>query len=109
MTIDKLTEILKELGFDKKGELIAPNYRVIYQYVAIRVVVTRDSGEIFFSKNREWTFSLKRIKSKDLFHMLNCYFDEEMIFYPKIVENSTEDYISYRTRIIREEKLKELI
>ena len=110
MTIDQLTEILEYLGFVKTGKLIAPNFRVVFNYAGLRIVVTRNDGEIFHTNNREWTFSLKRIKAKDLFKMLDDYFDEdeESIYSPKITVNKDENYESFRTRIIREEKLKEL-
>ena len=110
MTIEKLTEILNYLGFVKQGKLIAPNFRVVFNYAGLRIVVTRDSGEIFHLQHRDWTFTLKGIKSKDLFKMLDDYFDEdkESIYSPKITMNKEESYESFRTRIIREEKLKEL-
>ena len=62
------------------------------------------------STHRDWTFTLKGIKSKDLFKMLDDYFDEdkESIYSPKITMNKEESYESFRTRTIREEKLKEL-
>jgi hypothetical protein len=110
MTIEQLTEILNHLGFEKQGKLIAPNFRVVYNYAGLRVVVTRNDGEIFHTNHREWTFSLKRIKSEDLFKMLDNYFDEdeESIYSPKITINKEETYESFRLRTIREEKLKEL-
>jgi len=110
MTIEQLTEILDYLGFVKTGKLTAPNFRVVFNYAGLRIVVTRNDGEIFHTNHREWTFSLKRIKSEDLFRMLNDYFDEdeESIYSPKITMNREESYESFRTRIIREEKLKEL-
>ena len=111
MTIDQLTEILEYLGFVKTGKLTAPNFRVVYNYAGLRIVVTRNDGEIFHSIHRDWTFSLKRIKSEDLFRMLDDYFDDdkESIYSPKITINNDESYESFRTRTIREEKLKELI
>jgi len=110
MTIEKLTEILEYLGFDKQGKLAAPNFRVVFNYAGLRIVVTRNDGEIFHTNHRDWTFSLKRIKSEDLFKMLDNYFDEdeESIYSPKITMNKEERYESFRTRTIREEKLKEL-
>jgi hypothetical protein len=99
------------LGFNKQGKLLAPNFRVVFIYAGLRIVVTRDSGEIFHTKYRDWTFSLKRIKSEDLFKMLDNYFDEdeEAIYSPKITINKEERYESFRARTIREEKLKELL
>jgi hypothetical protein len=110
MTIEQLTEILNHLGFVNQGKLIAPNFRVVFNYAGLRIVVTRNDGEIFHTNNREWTFSLKRIKTEDLFKMLDYYFDEdeESIYSPKITVNKDESYESFRTRTIREEKLKEL-
>jgi len=111
MTIEKLTEILEYLGFEKQGKLIAPNFRVVFNYAGLRIVVTRDSGEIFHTNYRDWTFTLKRLEPKDLFRMLDDYFDDdkESIYSPKITINNDESYESFRTRTIREEKLKELI
>jgi hypothetical protein len=110
MTIEQLSEILEYLGFVKTGKLIAPNFRVVYNYAGLRVVVTRNDGEIFHTNNRDWTFSLKRIKAKDLFKMLDDYFDDDWdaIYSPKLTINKEESYESFRTRTIREEKLKEL-
>jgi len=111
MTIEQLSEILDYLGFVKKGKLAAPNFRVVFNYASLRIVVTRDRGEVFQFQNRDWTFTLKGIKSEDLFNMLDDYFDdnEESIYSPKITINKEESYESFRTRTIREEKLKELI
>jgi hypothetical protein len=83
---------------------------VVFNYAGLRVVVTRNEGEIFHTNNREWTFSLKRIKTEDLFKMLDYYFDEdeESIYSPYITVKKDESYESFRTRTIREEKLKEL-
>jgi len=103
MTIDQLTEILVYLGFVKTGKLIAPNFRCwryyLYSDAGLRIVVTRNNGEIFHTNNREWTFSLKRIKSEDLFKMLDYYFDEdkESIYSPKLTINKDESYESFRT------------
>jgi hypothetical protein len=110
MTIEQLSEILEYLGFVKTGKLTAPNFRVVFNYAGLRIVVTRNNGEIFHVQHREWTFSLKRIKPEDLFKMLDEYFDEdeEAIYSPNITINKEESYESFRTRIIREEKLKEL-
>ena len=110
MTIEKLTEILEYLGFVKTGKLTAPNFRVIFHYAGLRIVVTRNDGVIFHTNHRDWTFSLKRIKAEDLFKMLDNYFDEneEAIYSPKITMNKEESYESFRTRTIREEKLREL-
>ena len=110
MTIEQLSEILEYLGFVKTGKLIAPNFRVVFNYAGLRIVVTRNDGEIFHLKHRDWTFSLKRIKAEDLFKMLDNYFDEneEAIYSPKITMHKDESYESFRTRAIREEKLKEL-
>jgi len=110
MTIEQLSEILEYLGFVKTGKLTAPNFRVVFNYAGLRVVVTRNDGEIFHSIHRDWTFSLKRIKAKDLFKMLDDYFDDDWdaIYSPKLTINKEESYESFRTRTIREEKLKEL-
>ena len=111
MTIEKLTEILEYLDFVKTGKLTAPNFRVVFNYAGLRIVVTRDSGEIFHTNYRDWTFTLKRLEPKDLFRMLNDYFDEDKdgIYSPKFTINKDETYESFRARTIREEKLKELI
>ena len=110
MTIEQLSEILNHLGFDKQGKLTAPNFRVVFNYAGLRVVVTRDIGEIIHLNHQDWTFRLKSIKTEDLFKMLNDYFDEdeEAIYSPKITINKEESYESFRTRTIREEKLREL-
>ena len=110
MTIEQLSEILDYLGFVKTGKLTAPNFRVVFNYAGLRIVVTRDSGEIIHLNHQDWTFRLKSIKSEDLFRMLDDYFDEdeESIYSPKITINKDESYESFRTRTIREEKLKEL-
>ena len=108
MTIEQLTEILNHLEFGKEGKLSAPNFRVVFSYPGLRVVVTRDIGEIIHLNHQDWTFRLKSIKTEDLFKMLDNYFADDGIYFPKVLKNKDENYESFRTRTIREEKLKEL-
>jgi len=108
MTIEQLTEIFDHLEFGKEGKLTAPNFRVVFNYAGLRVVVTRDIGEIIHLNHQDWTFRLKSIKTEDLFRMLDDYFHDDGIYFPKLLKNREESYESFRTKTIREEKLKEL-
>jgi hypothetical protein len=124
MKFEKLREILLDMGIFKiKGSMSPPNNRVIFECIPLRIIVTPNECEVMYDHLFYWTFSLKRITTKELFVMLDEFFPQEDEDYdmnwssmpwssmvePDLGFGDTDKWKAFKSKWTREEKLEELI
>jgi hypothetical protein len=123
MKFEKLKEILLDMDiFKMKGSMSPPNNRVIFECIPLRIIVTPNECEVMYDHLLYWTFNLKRISTKELFVMLDEYFQQEDKDYtmwssmpwssmvePGLGFGDADKWKSFKSKWIREEKIEELI
>ena len=114
MTYEKLREILLDLKiFKMRGTMKPPNSRVIFEHKPIRIIVTPKESSIMIDGYEHWAFTLKGLTTKDLFVMLDDYFpqphDEFEFTWTHIDFGNSQDWINFKTKWLRQEKIETLI
>ena len=115
MTFERLREIVLDMGiFKMKGKMVPPNNRVIFERKPLRIIVTPKESEIRYDHWVAWTFTLNGLTTKEFFAMLDDYFpqpdDEDT--YPSwrdIDFGTAQDWINFKAKWLRQEKLETLI
>ena len=123
MKFEKLKEILLDMDiFKMKGSMSPPNNRVIFECIPLRIIVTPNECQVMYDHLLYWTFNLKRIATKELFAMLDEYFQQENEDYtmwssmpwssmvePDLGFGDVDKWKAFKSKWIREEKIEELI
>ena len=114
MTFEKIREILLDMKlFRMRGSMSPPNNRVIFEHKPLKIIVTPTESQIMVDNYLQWSFTLKGLSLKELFVMLDDYFpqpDEEYEYtWVHIEMGNAQDWINFKTKWLRQEKLEELI
>lgn len=114
MTFERLKEIILDTKiFKVRGSMSPPNNRVIFECKPVRIIVTRNESEIRYDQWLAWSFTLKGLTTNEFFTMLDDYFpqeDEDWVnTWVDVKFGTAQDWINFKSKWIRQEKIEELL
>jgi hypothetical protein len=115
MTFERLREILLDMEiFKMRGSMSPPNNRVIFERKPLRIIVTPKESEVRYDHWLAWSFTLNGLTTKEFFVMLDDYFpqpDDEDVYpsWRDIDFGNAQDWINFKTKWLRHEKIDSMI